>query len=93
MSKTARKQTESKAPATHADDPILTPREAGDIIGKSAETMRRYIAVGCLPYVRLPRGDYGIRRSVMDQYLKTITTPTDEYFKQLADQNGGTHKE
>ena len=80
------KRPKTIAPATHTEDPILTPREAGEVIGKSAETMRRYIAVGCLPYVRLPRGDFGIRRSVMQGYLAAITTPA-------ADQNGGTHKE
>ena len=48
---------------TNFDDPMLTLSEAGAIVGKSRQTIRRWIADGLLRGVRDPSGLHRVRRS------------------------------
>lgn len=66
---TKRKQTN---PATHKDDPILTPEAVGRIIGTSGNTVRRWIREKLFhsdDIVRKPNDLYGIRLSAVRRHL------------------------
>lgn len=58
MSKKSRRE-----PATHAEDPLLSMREAAEMLGKNPTTISRWCSEGVMPYIRLPSGLYRVRRS------------------------------
>jgi excisionase family DNA binding protein len=47
----------------------MTAREVADLLGVSAETVRRYIRLGQLPANRLPSGHVRIRREDASRLL------------------------
>lgn len=65
----ANKDTDVK---THKEDPILTMEEAGRRLGKDGQTVKRWCASGCLPYVMFPNKTFGVRESVVNSHLRTI---------------------
>jgi len=59
----------NERPPTHAEDPILSLREAAEQFGKSSQTVGRWIHDGLLRVIRLPSGMPGVRQSDVDAFL------------------------
>ena len=57
-------------PATHKEDPLITPTEVGRMIGKSHITVLNWIRDGLLAHVRYPDGRFVVRRSVVLKLLR-----------------------
>lgn len=53
---------------SHAEDPMLTYTEAGELIGKSRTTLRRWVEEGLLRSFRDPNGLSRIRRSELTRF-------------------------
>ena len=51
-------------------DPVITPEEVGRRIGKSGNTVRRWIQDGLLKSVLLPSGLRGVRESEVNAMLR-----------------------
>ena len=51
---------------------MLSVTEAAHRTGLQKETVRRYIAVGRLPAVRLPNGYYRIREQDLERILEPV---------------------
>ena len=56
-------------PPTHKEDPLLTTSEVARQLGKSPQTIGRWIADGLLKAVALPGGRLAIRKSIVNQFL------------------------
>ena len=67
-------------PATHKDDPVLTPGAVGRIIGVSAQTVRRWIRDKMFRHedvVRKPSGLFAIRLSAVERVLSGMSITMD----------------
>lgn len=51
-------------------DDLLTPAEAGQMLGKSGETLRRWAALDRIPHIRYPSGQIRFRRADVEAILK-----------------------
>lgn len=56
-------------PPTHEEDPILTITEVGRQLGKSHQTVARWCQEGLLNYIRMPGGNFGVRKSEVNKFL------------------------
>lgn len=56
-------------PATHEEDPLLTPEEVGRRIGVAGRTVRRWCADGLMEHIRTPGGLWKIRTSDVNRFL------------------------
>lgn len=53
---------------SHSEDPMLTYTEAGELIGKSRTTLRRWVEEGLLRSFRDPNGLSRIRKSELTRF-------------------------
>ena len=72
------KITPPVAVATHEDDPILTMSEVARRVGKSPQTVARWIHDGLLRAIRHPSGLPGIRQSEVNKFLGGSALPVRE---------------
>lgn len=73
MSETTNSTSPSRADVVNPD-PLLTVPEAADYLGVPVHWMRRAIHERRLPVLRVGR-NVRLRRSALDDYLTTCTTP------------------
>jgi len=62
-------KSRTKDPPTHAEDPILSLAEVGRQIGKSHQTIGRWVKDGLLAAIRTPNGLVGVRKSEVNKFL------------------------
>lgn len=53
------------------NEDLLTIREVADMLSVSPKSVRRYIATGGMPYIRVNQRLYRFRRSDVDKWLTT----------------------
>jgi len=56
-------------PPTHKDDPLLSPTDVGRQLGKSPQTISRWIQDGLLKAIPLPGGRVAVRKSEVNKFL------------------------
>lgn len=54
------------------DSDLLTPAQAGELLGHSDETMRRWAKAKRIRHVRLPSGRVMFRRSDLEQVYEVV---------------------
>jgi excisionase family DNA binding protein len=59
----------TQEPPTHEVDPLLNLSEVARQIGKSPQTIARWVQDGLLSAVRLPSGLMAVRKSQVNQFL------------------------
>jgi len=67
--------TADRAPAAQALPEYLSTAQVGQMVGKTAKTIRRAIAAGRLSAVGGPPMPYRIHRDVADQFARASTAP------------------
>lgn len=70
----------TRRPATHKEDPIISVREAAKLMGKSPQTVGRWIRDGLMRALRRPDDRViGVRRSTVDAILSSsdLDPPTE----------------
>ncbi len=72
MTRRRDKGNPDEAPKTHQEDPLLSLSEAGRQLGKSPNTIKRWILDGLLTFCRRPNGLMAVRQSQVDRLLKTL---------------------
>jgi predicted site-specific integrase-resolvase len=55
---------------TAVEDPILSLEEAGKRIGRTRQTIAKWIDEGLIEYVTFPSGMRGIRQSVVERSIQ-----------------------
>lgn len=65
-------------PPTHEDDPLMTQSEVARALGKSPQTIGRWIADGLLAFTKLPSGLPVVRRSEVNKFLGGSALPQKE---------------
>ena len=53
----------------HADDPILNLSAVAEALGRSPQTIGRWVADGCMPSILMPNGLRKVRKSVLMAWL------------------------
>lgn len=60
---------EIKGLETHKDDPILNLSAVAEALGRSPQTIGRWIEEGCLPSIRMPNGLRKVRKSALVAWI------------------------
>jgi predicted site-specific integrase-resolvase len=63
------KSEEPAQPLTHAEDPLLNLSEVARQVGKSPQTIGRWVQDGLLKAIRLPSGLMAVRKSEINAFL------------------------
>lgn len=71
-------KSRTKDSPTHAEDPILSLHEVARQIGKSPQTIGRWLKDGLLAYIRMPNGLRGVRKSEVNKFLGSSALDTPE---------------
>jgi hypothetical protein len=53
----------------HADDPILNLSAVAEALGRSPQTIGRWVADGCMPSILMPNGLRKVRKSTLTAWL------------------------
>lgn len=62
-------KSRTKEPPTHQEDPLLSISEVGRQLGKSPQTIARWVLDGLLAAIRMPSGLMGVRKSEVNKFL------------------------
>lgn len=71
-------KSRTKDPPTHAEDPILSLHEVARQIGKSPQTIGRWVKDGLIAAIRMPNGFAGVRKSEVNKFLRSSALDTPE---------------